>query len=112
MRVRKMNWFVKLITFNWPIAITLAPFGIYIKEKYYYDLTINNHELIHWKQQMEMLIIPFYVWYFVEWFWKIGLYGKKAYLNISFEREANNNATCVNYIYKRKRFAWFKYLTK
>ena len=60
--------------------------------------------MIHWKQQMEMLIIPFYVWYFIEWVIKLFKYGKKAYYNISFEREANQRSEY------RKPFAWIKYI--
>lgn len=112
MRVRKMNWFVKFITFNWPIAITLAPFGIYIKEKYWDDDLVYVHENIHWVQQMEMLIIFFYLWYFIEWVIRLFIHGRKAYLNISFEREAETNEDSIDYFIRRKRFAWFKYLTK
>lgn len=55
-----MNWFVRLITFGWAAGITLAPFGIYIREKYWgfttFFKTMVNHESIHWKQQMEMIV--------------------------------------------------------
>lgn len=43
-KVKKMNWFVSLITFGWASGITLAPFGIYIQEKYLNWLWIQNHE--------------------------------------------------------------------
>ena len=105
--IRKMGLFVRIITFNWPIAITLAPFGIYIKEKYWCSKTLRRHEMIHWKQQMEMLIIPFYLWYFIEWVIKLFKYGKDAYHNISFEREANRS---YEYPDDRKPFAWIKYI--
>lgn len=107
MRIKKMNLFVRIITFNWPIAITLAPFGIYIKEKYWCSKTLRQHEMVHWKQQMEMLIIPFYVWYFIEWVIKLFKYGKLAYYNISFEREASQRN---EYPGNRKSFAWVKYI--
>ena len=105
--IKKMNLFVRIITFNWPIAITLAPFGIYIKEKYLCSKTLRRHEMIHWKQQIEMLIIPFYVWYFIEWVIKLFKYGKLSYFNISFEREANES---VDSTYSRKPFGWIKYI--
>jgi len=57
MKFHKMNWFMKLITFNWPIAITLAPIGIFIKDKWFYDPIIRNHENIHWYQQLEVYSI-------------------------------------------------------
>lgn len=110
MRIKKMNWFVRTITFNWASAVCLAPFGIYFK-KHYYERTIN-HEKIHWKQQMEMLIVPFYLWYSVEWLLKIPINGKKAYMSISFEREAYSNDHNLGYISTRKHFAWFKRILK
>ncbi len=56
--IKKMNWFVKIITFNWAVGITLAPFGIYIKEAYLNNRRMIRHESIHWEQQMEMWIVP------------------------------------------------------
>ena len=52
-----------------------------------------NHEKIHLRQQLEMLIIPFFVWYFLEFFIRWMHYKNKylAYKNISFEREAYVN---------------------
>ena len=85
-KFKKFNWFVKIITFNWPLAITLSPFGIYVNQRYstIEDLSerTKNHESIHWKQQLEMLIIIFYLWYGIEWLIKMFIYGKKAYMNI------------------------------
>ena len=54
-----MNRFFKLFDIT---GICLAPIHIQIKEGYFTDRRIN-HEKIHWAQQMEMLIIPFYLWY-------------------------------------------------
>jgi hypothetical protein len=112
MRIYKMNWFVKMITLNWPNAITLAPFGIFIKEKYYYNRIFVTHETIHWKQQMEMLIIPFYLWYLIEWLIKLFIYGSRAYMSISFEREAYSNDNDFKYLSHRKRFSWIKRVFK
>ena len=104
-----MGWFIKFITFGWARAICIAPFGIYYKR---YSLTTINHEKIHWRQQTEMLIVPFYVWYFVEWLIKLFIYGDKAYLSISFRREAYDNDNNVSYLITRKRFSWIKRVIK
>ena len=56
-RIYRMNWFVRLITFNWPTAITLAPFGIFIKDEYFHDEETRNHESIHWMQQLEAYLV-------------------------------------------------------
>jgi len=114
-KFKKFNWFVKLITFNWPLAITLAPFGVYVNQKYstVEDLTprTRNHEgNIHWPQQLELLIIFFYILYGLEWLIKFFIYGKKAYMNISFEREAYDNDD--NLQYKHKPYASFKRIIK
>jgi hypothetical protein len=111
-KIKRMNEFVKFITFNTAKAITLAPFGIYIKDKYLKDEYIINHEKIHWKQEMEMFIIFFYIWYFMEWLWKTGIYGQRAYENLSHEREAFKYTYDLNYLKTRKIYSWIKYLSK
>lgn len=69
-----------------------------------------NHEAIHSEQYKEMLWIPFLIWYGIEWFIKIFIYGNihKAYRNISFEREAYQNEHDLEYLSNRKRYRWFK----
>lgn len=107
-----MNWFVKFITFGWAAGITLSPFGIYLMEKYLTNKYIINHESIHWKQQMEMGILFFYIWYGLEWLIKLIIHRKQAYYHLSFELEAYNNEDDLNYLIKRKHFAWIKFINK
>lgn len=109
-KVRRMNWFVRLITNDFAIAITLAPFGIFIEDKYWDDEFVLNHEKIHWYQQLEMLFIFFYLWYFFEWLIRLVLNQTNAYDSISFEKEAYYNEKDFDYLMKRKSFAWFRYL--
>jgi len=110
MRVKKMGWFLRIIMFNRITGITLAPFGIYIKEEYLeYDFIIR-HESIHWKQQVEMLFIFFYLWYFVEWLIKLLTPPMGAYKDISFEREAKDYRYDITYLELRKPYAWIKYI--
>ena len=73
------------------------------------EIDINN-EAIHSEQYKEMLWIPFLIWYGIEWFIKIFIYGDthKAYRNISFEREAYQNEHDLEYLSNRKRYRWFK----
>ena len=106
-----MNWFVKIITCGWAFAITLAPWGIYVdaKDPFNFPITINE-EMIHWKQQMEMLIVFFYVWYFVEWVIKLLTPPIGAYKDLGFEREAKTHSLDYHYYIVRKHFAWFKYI--
>lgn len=72
-----------------------------------------NHEEIHSRQQKEMLVLPFFVWYAIEFLVRLVQYRnwKIAYHNISFEREAYANEYNLDYLTSRKHFAWFNYLT-
>lgn len=74
---------------------------------------LMNHEMIHYYQQREMLVLPFFLWYVVEFLFRLIQYcnWKKAYRNISFEREAYANEVNYDYLKNvRARFAWIKYL--
>ena len=104
-KIKKIGWFLSLF----PIAgITLAPFGIYILEKQMKNSRIINHEKIHWQQQLEMLIIFFYLWYLIEWFIKLFTSSGNAYKSLSFEREAYDNEHNLKYLETRKHFVWIK----
>jgi hypothetical protein len=69
------------------------------------------HETIHFKQQLELLIIPFYIFYIGEFIVRFIIHRnfKKAYKKISFEQEANNNEEDFNYLEKRKLYSWVKF---
>jgi hypothetical protein len=71
-----------------------------------------NHELIHSRQQVEMLWIFFYLWYVVEWIIKLFIYknATEAYFNISFEREAYRNEHKISYLRERRPYSWAKHL--
>ena len=94
------------------IGITIFPF-IFLK---YYNLKLNsvlmNHEKIHLRQQLELLVIPFYVFYGVEFIIRLVQYKKwyLAYQNISFEREAFLNEKDLNYLKSRSFWAFVGYL--
>lgn len=83
-------------------GLAFWPF-IFISSKTIVDKELINHERIHLRQQIEMLIIPFYIWYLIE------LYTK-GYMNISFEKEAYGNDHNLNYLKKRRIFSFIKYL--
>ncbi len=75
-----------------------------------------NHELIHTAQMKELLYIPFYLWYVLEWLIRLAIYRNKreAYRNISFEREAYDKQAHFDYIIydERKPYAFIKYFLK
>lgn len=70
----------KLIPFKGYKAISIWPF-IFVRKDCSFNSTDFNHERIHLRQQIELLVIPFYIIYFIEWIFK-------GYRNISFEKEA------------------------
>jgi hypothetical protein len=75
------------------------------------DAVLINHEKIHHRQQLELLLLPFYVFYLVHYLVNLMKYGNhyQAYLNIVFEKEAYANEGDLAYIKHRKFFAWFKW---
>lgn len=83
-------------------AVALFPFIIVSPDIKITDELIN-HEKIHLRQQLELLILPFFILYFFE-------FKKKGYWNISFEREAYENENDLTYLKKRRIFAFIRYL--
>ena len=73
-----------------------------------------NHEKIHTRQMLELMIIPFYLFYILEWLVKIINYRNnyEAYKNISFEREAYKHQNDFEYLKNRRPYQFVKYLKK
>lgn len=69
-----------------------------------------NHERIHLRQQVEMGVLPFYLWYLTEYAIRRIQHRDhyEAYRNISFEREAFANETNLTYLRTRR---WWKFLS-
>jgi hypothetical protein len=79
--------------------------------KHLFEARLLNHEQIHLRQQAEMLLVPFYLWYGIEY----GIRRLKhphdtAYSRISFEQEAYAHDTNQDYLQHRKPYAWLRYL--
>ncbi len=88
-------------------GITLFPFIIIRRPL----KKLINHETIHIYQQLELLVIPFYLLYILMYLYNIVKYRNvfEAYMNIPFEKEAYANENNYTYIKKRKLFSWIKY---
>lgn len=94
------------------VGLAVFPF-IFLKDrKFKDDEVLMNHEYIHLKQQLEFLIIPFFIWYGIEFLIRIYQYKNKylAYKNISFEREAFCNESDAKYLSQRGFWQFLKYL--
>ena len=96
------------------MGLSLWPFIILKEDALKADEVLINHERIHLKQQRELLILPFYLWYVAEWLFRTVLYlnSYRAYQNISFEREAYANEKDMQYLSKRRFFGFLQYLTR
>lgn len=75
------------------------------------DAVLINHERIHLRQQAELLVIPFYVLYLLNYLFNLFVYRNhhKAYMRIVFEREAYANEADTAYLKHRKWQAWCSY---
>lgn len=93
-------------------AIAIFPF-IFLRRGGTENEILINHEHIHLRQQAEMLILLFYLWYLIEYLIKLFIYRNhnKAYRNICFEREAYRNDEDLHYLQKRKFWSFVKYLS-
>lgn len=96
-----------------PKGICINLFGTFwARDTSWIDKYVVNHERIHTAQQRELLFVPFYIIYGIEWLFRLVQYRNfyDAYMNISFEREAYANGNNLTYLSHRKLFSWLKYL--
>ena len=99
------NRLIKL--FEWILgggimALAFFPFIIMPKTTKLTTVLVN-HEKIHLRQQLELLLLPFYIWYLIA-------LKRKGYFSVSFEMEAFDNENDLNYLKKRRPYAFLKYL--
>ncbi|MBP5772169.1 MAG: hypothetical protein J6W75_12630 [Bacteroidaceae bacterium] len=105
-----INRFIPFAGFT---AINL--FGIiFVRKGKQFTPTDLCHERIHTRQMLELLFLPFYLFYFIEWSLRLLKVhnGLRAYQEISFEREAYAHQSDPEYINKRQPYAWLRYLSK
>lgn len=76
------------------------------------DAVLVNHEKIHLRQQLELLVLPFFVWYGLEFLIRFLKYRDRqmAYRKISFEQEAYANEKNLHYLKQRSFWRFLKYL--
>jgi hypothetical protein len=93
-------------------GIVLWPFLFVKRKELKEDPVFMNHERIHVKQQKELLVIFFFVWYVVEYFVRLIRYKDtyKAYSKICFEREAYAHEDDPEYMETRTFWSFLKFL--
>ena len=94
-------------------AMALYPLMLFKDKNLKVDQRIVQHEKIHFKQQLELLVIPFYIFYLLHYLMNLLKYRNhsKAYFEICFEKEAYRYDEQVNYLDSRKPFAWIAFLS-
>lgn len=94
------------------VGITLWPFIVMRTSDLKQDAVFMNHEKIHIRQQVEMLVVLFFIWYGLEYLIRCIQYRDNyvAYLNISFEREAYARERDLDYLNKRSFWSFLAYL--
>lgn len=107
------NFFIKYFTPKRVEGITIFPFIIVSSKKNRDNNIFINHEKIHFWQQLELLVLPFFIWYGIEFLIKFIFVYQDFYLtyqNISFEKEAYIHEKDLNYLRNRKLWSFMKYI--
>jgi len=91
-------------------AMALYPFMLFKNSKLELDSRLIRHEQIHFKQQLELLIVFFYILYLLNYLINLVRFRNhdKAYFQICFEKEAYQNDHDLEYMKNRKLFSWIK----
>lgn len=92
--------------------MALWPFIILRSKDLNKNQRLLNHERIHLRQQLELLLIFFYLWYGIEFLVHFVRYGNyyNAYRKISFEQEAYTHEHNLNYLKKRPLWSFLNYM--
>ncbi|MBL7885828.1 MAG: hypothetical protein JNJ52_03710 [Flavobacterium sp.] len=95
-------------------GLTFFPFVFIASKSDKLNKVFINHERIHLRQQLELLVVPFYIWYGIEFGIRLLQYKnrKKAYYNISFEREAYANEKDFDYLKERSFWCFLSFLSE
>jgi uncharacterized radical SAM superfamily protein len=103
----KAHWFLNILSKldgSSVESITLFPFIIVGNTA---GKRLINHERIHLIQQLECLIVPFYILYIGHYFInRLKYKHDEAYRNVIFEKEAYKNMYKLDYLKNRGLFAW------
>ena len=93
-------------------GMALDPFILLQRKSDREDQVLMNHERIHIRQQLELLILPFYLIYLVNYLYNLITTRdhQTAYRNIIFEQEAYDHEKELNYLQARRLFGFLDYI--
>lgn len=134
-KIRYNSWIARTFLWYGYETITLAAWVCTkCRNKEEMPQSTRNHECTHARQWVECMLASgviiwalvlfanisawwfalvfgmFYILYVLEWLIKLPFYGKHAYRNISFEREAYECEQDNNYLENGDYFEWVKYI--
>lgn len=92
------------------LGISLFPFIVLRNRDLISNKLLINHEKIHLRQQLELGVLLFYLWYILEFLYHYFYCrdGYIAYRKICFEREAYQYQNDINYLKNRKLWAFLR----
>ncbi|MDI9257512.1 hypothetical protein [Flavobacterium sedimenticola] len=92
-------------------GLTIFPLVILKARNSKADAILLQHERIHLRQQLELLVLPFFIWYAIEFLlrWMVLRNRHQAYREISFEREAYANEKDLHYLQQRSIWNFLNY---
>jgi len=98
----KQRYILLVVPYLRVAGMALFPFVIVQKERP--SNILVNHERIHLRQQIELGIVFFYLWYVIHYGINRlkGMPHNRAYHQIIFEREAYQEDENLQYLTKRK----------
>ncbi|WDF55525.1 hypothetical protein [Mucilaginibacter sp. KACC 22063] len=110
--MKKSNYPVIVVPYLKVDAMALFPFILIRGKEMANDEVLLRHEAIHLKQEAELLILPFYVLYLINYLINRFKYKShhEAYMNICFEREAYANEHDKDYLNTRRLWKWCRYV--
>ncbi|RPG59488.1 MAG: hypothetical protein CBD51_003120 [Flavobacteriales bacterium TMED191] len=97
-----------------PIKIWAISFGLWVWCRGELSEKTKRHECIHFQQQLELAFAGqwiLYIFSFIFNYLKTRDATLSYYDNV-FEREAYGNEADKDYLSRRKRYAWIKYINK
>ncbi len=92
-------------------GLALYPFILLQDKNDLHNIRIINHERIHHRQQLEMLLVFFYIFYLLEYliYRFQGFEHYEAYRKLSYEQEAYANDENLNYLKTRRFWNFVRY---
>lgn len=106
-----MKMIIVRVSFLPAAGMALFPFILVKTNTLKFNKSVINHEKIHLRQQLELLLVPFYTLYLLNYLLNLLYYMQhdKAYRNIVFEREAYVNERNLDYLKHRRFWGWIRF---